>query len=115
MLRGRLEEKVERVVNRQLSHQIDLDPKLTHLFRKRQAGHIIALRILLPVDEMLCRRDSLRVRQNGGTAVRSGAQPHEVRPQRDKSIVLVVGDVVQGDVDAHAIVSKCWPPSLWRA
>jgi hypothetical protein len=98
-----LEEEVERIVDRQLGDEIDLDAQLVHLVGERQPRHVVAVRILLPVQEVLRRIDALRVRQNGSPAMRRRSQPYELRRQYDGPIVAVVSDVTQRDVDAHAI------------
>ena len=66
----RLEEEVERVVDRHLGDEIDLEPELTDPLGEGQSRQIVALRILLPVDEMrawrnLASRTRIGVRQCG--------------------------------------------------
>ena len=51
----RLQKKVERIEHRHLGDQIHLDAQLARRFREHQAGQIVRLRILLPVDEMFAR------------------------------------------------------------
>jgi hypothetical protein len=51
----RLEEEVEGVDDRHFGHQSTSMLELARLFREDQAGQVVALRVLLPVDEMLFR------------------------------------------------------------
>src|SRR6185295_19806570 len=50
---GRLEKEVERIDHRQLGDQIDIDDELARLLRKDDTRKEIAVRILLPVEELL--------------------------------------------------------------
>ena len=49
----RLEEEVERIDHRHLGDQIDVDGELARLLRKDEAREVVAVRILLPVEEVL--------------------------------------------------------------
>jgi hypothetical protein len=49
----RLKEEIEGIDHRHLGDQIDLDPELAGFLREHQARQVIALRVLLPVDEVL--------------------------------------------------------------
>lgn len=48
----RLEEEVERIDHRQLGDQVDLDRQLSRALGEHRAGQVVAVRILLPVQEM---------------------------------------------------------------
>ena len=48
----RLQEEVERVDRHHVGHQIDRDVEMRDALGEHHAGKVIALRILLPVDEM---------------------------------------------------------------
>jgi hypothetical protein len=50
---GRLEEKVEGIVDGHFGHQVHLDTELVNLLREGKARHIVALRILLPIQEVV--------------------------------------------------------------
>ena len=95
----RLEKKVEGIDDRHFGHQVHLDPELTGLLRKHQARQVIALRILLPVDEMIGRRDIQGIGEDRGARMGGRAQAHDLRPEIDQAVVTVVGDMAQGDVD----------------
>ena len=99
----RLEEEVERVVDGHLGDQVDLDAELAHLLREREPRDVVALRILLPVEEVLGWRDALRIGQDRRAAVRRRTQADELRRQCDRPVVAVVRHVVKGDVDAQGI------------
>ena len=101
----RLEEEVERVEHRHLGDQIDFDAQFLRRLGKHQPGQVVRLRILLPVHEMPGRRHPHRIGQDARAGVRAGTQPNDLRAQGDRTIVAVVRDVVQGDMDRHGGVS----------
>ncbi len=98
-----LEEEVERIVDRHFGHQVDLDAELVDLLRKRQAGDVVALRILLPVQKVAGRRNPLRVRQDGRPAVRRRTQAYELRRQFHGTVVPVMGHMAERDMDTQLI------------
>ena len=51
----RLEKEVERVVDGHLGDQVDLDPEQIDLLGEREPRDVVALRILLPVQEVRSR------------------------------------------------------------
>ena len=53
LLGVRLKEEIEGIDDRHLGHQIDFDPEFARLLREDQPGQVVALWILLPVDEVL--------------------------------------------------------------
>ncbi len=97
----RFEEEVERVDDRQFGDEIDLDLEFACLFRKDQAGEVVRLRILLPVDEVLVRRDLQRVAEDRRARVRRRAQPDDLGREADRPVVAIVRDVVEGNMDRH--------------
>ena len=50
-----LDKEIERIDHGHLGREIDLDAELGGLFRKDEARQPVAVRVLLPVDEMLRR------------------------------------------------------------
>lgn len=62
---------------------------------------IVSLRILLPVAEVIGGRDTHRITDNFGSTVRRRPKPDHLRPQRNKSIVLIIGFVMNGDAYGH--------------
>ena len=104
-----LEEEVERIVHRHVGDQVDRDLELRGLLREHQPGEMVALRILLPVDEMGLRLDLQRIGQDRGAAVRGGPQAHDLRPQRHRPVVGVGRPMMQRDVNAHGamLVGTC--------
>mmetsp|Transcript_20387 Transcript_20387/g.78151 ORF Transcript_20387/g.78151 Transcript_20387/m.78151 type:complete len:242 (+) Transcript_20387:940-1665(+) len=101
----RFEEEVEGVVDRHLGHQVHRDGELGRLLGEDQAGQVVGERILLPVDEVGRGLDAQGVAEDGRAAVRRGAQPDDLRAEVDRAVVAVAGDVLEGDVDAHAWVT----------
>src|SRR5689334_9225297 len=54
--RGRIDEKIERIDDRHVGEKIDRDGELPRALGKDEAGKPVAVRILLPVHEVLGRR-----------------------------------------------------------
>src|SRR5713226_308867 len=61
----------------------------------------IAVRILLPVDEMTVRFDTQRVTRDRGAAVRRRPQTYDLRRKRDQAIVVVDRLVMNGYPNSH--------------
>ncbi len=89
-----LDEEIERVDHGHLRREIDLDLQLGGLFRKDIARQPVALRVLLPVHEMVRWQDLERIAQDRGTRVRRRAQADGLRAEVDRSVVFVVRDVM---------------------
>ncbi|CAM5190161.1 hypothetical protein BTHI11S_02507 [Bosea thiooxidans] len=98
----RRDEEVERVDDRQLGDEIDLDAELADRLGKDEARQPVAGRVLLPVHEMLRGRDLQRVAFDPGPAVRRRPQPHGLGAERDRPVVAVMRDVVQRGDDGQA-------------
>ncbi len=88
-----LEEEIERVDDRHLGHQTDLDDELARRLGEDEAGEIVRLRVLLPVEEMLRRLDLERIAQDRRAAMRRRAQPHCLRTEMDQTIIAVARPV----------------------
>ncbi|CDF96513.1 hypothetical protein BN844_4972 [Pseudomonas sp. SHC52] len=97
------EEKIERIEHRHFRQQIDLDPQFFGFLGEYQARQVIALGILLPVDEVLLRRNLQRIGKNPRTAVGRGAQAHDLRAEFNGPVVTVMRDVMQCDMDRHGV------------
>src|SRR5574343_1536578 len=82
-------------------HEIHLDTKLGGLLRKDHTCQIIRLRILLPVDEMLTGHNAHGVAENASTRMRARPQANDLWPQINGTIIAIVGNVIEGDVDRH--------------
>ncbi len=100
-LRRFLDEEVERVDDGEVGHEVDGDVEKIGRLGKHQAGHEVAERILLPVDEVFTRRDAKAVRQNRCSAVRGRPQPHHMRMDLHGSIEAVRRAVLDADMNAH--------------
>ncbi|MNF64412.1 hypothetical protein D3C84_461410 [compost metagenome] len=98
-----LKEKIEWVEDRHLGQQIDLDAQLISFFREHQPRQVVALRVLLPVDEVLLGRDFQRIRQNPRAAVGGGTQANDLRAEFDSAVIAVMRDVVQCDMNRHGV------------
>ena len=101
VLRIVVEPEVERVQHRHLGDQVNRDLQLPRGFIEHQPSKIVGLRVLLPVDEMLSRLDPQRVRQDPCATMGRRTQTHHLRAQIDGTIVAVVRDVVERDMNRH--------------
>ena len=95
------EEEVEGIVDGHFGDEVDLDFERAGFFREDETGEVIGLRVLLPVEEVFGWGDAERVAENSGAAVGSGAETDDLGAERDGAVVLVGGDVVEGDVNGH--------------
>ena len=96
-----LEEEVERIDDRHVGDEVDLEHQLGRVLRKDEARLVVAERILLPVEEVRLRLDAQRVRDDRRAAVRRGAQANDVRRGADRPVVAVASRMVQRDADAQ--------------
>ena len=99
VLRFRLQKEIKRVDDRHVGHQVDLDHQFSGGLGEHQAGLVIALRILLPVNQVCAGMDIQRVAVDRRTAVGSWAQADRMGPEFDRSIVLIGCLVLQGNPD----------------
>ena len=97
-----LDEEVERVDDRDLGDEIDLDLQRPRQLGEHHPRQVVAVRILLPVQEVRLGRDAQRVAEDRRPAVRRRPQPDGLRRQRDRPVVAVAGAVGEGDVNGHA-------------
>ena len=97
----RLDEEVERVDHRHLGREVHLDPQAVGLLEEDQPGEPVAVRVLLPVDEMIGRRHLQRIAGDLRPAVRRGPQTDHLRPERDGPVVVIVRHVVDRGAHRH--------------
>ena len=100
-LRVVLEEKVERIDHRHIGDEIDFHFEMPGQLRMHKAREVIALRILLPVEEVVGRLNAQRVAEDRGAAMRSGTQADHLGSQGHQTIILVSRFVVEGYPDTH--------------
>ena len=100
-LRRILDKEIERIDHRQLGQQIDLDREMVDRLGKHHPRLPIAVRILLPVDEVVRRTDRQRIIGHRRPTVRRRPKPDDLRPQLDRFVVGIAGEVMQGCLD-HA-------------
>jgi len=103
-----LDEKIEGIDDREFGRQIDLDLEFLDRLGKDIAREPVAVRILLPIDEVFGRRDLERIARHPGAAVGGGAQPDRLRPQRDRPIIGIAGDVMQADEYRQGVAFRDW-------
>ncbi len=98
---GILQEKVERIDHGHFRDQADLDGEMLHWFREDQAGKVIALRVLLPVDEVTGGLDLERVGGDWDAAVGCGPEANHLRRETYQAVILVIRLVMQRDTYGH--------------
>jgi hypothetical protein len=96
------DKEIEWIDDLHVGEEIDGDGEFRGLFGKHEARQPIAVRILLPVHEMLRRRHRQRVARNPRAAVRRRPQPYDLRTKAGRPIVSVASGVVEPDEDGHA-------------
>ena len=100
----RLDEEVERIVDGHVGNQIDLDLQFRHRLGKNVAGEVVAVGILLVIHEMAGRADLQRMAENLGPRIGRRPQPDGLRAQRNRAVIPVMGQVVEGGFDRHSAV-----------
>ena len=74
------------------------------LLREDVAREVVSLRVLLPVDEMLGRRDLQRIGNDARAAMGSGPQPDDLWSERHEPVVAIVRDVIECDMYGHGCI-----------
>src|SRR5215471_21645504 len=92
--RIRLDKKIEGIDDLHVGHEIDRDSEFGGLLREHQTGEPIAMRILLPVLEMLGREHLEGIALDRRPAMGRRAQADHLRAKADRSIITIAGDVV---------------------
>ncbi len=90
-----LDEEVERIDHHQIGDQVHRHAELAGRLGHDDSRQPVAVRILLPVDEMLLGQDRQRIIGNGGPAVRCGTQPDRLRAQHDRVVVAIRRQMVE--------------------
>ncbi len=101
VLRVRFQKEVKGVLHRHVGDQIDRDLELLDRVRIDDAGLVVAVGVLLPVDEIALGLDLERIAEDRRAGVRGRAQADHLRAHLDLAVVNVGGPVVQGDMNAH--------------
>jgi len=100
-LRRFLDEEVERIDHGHLGHEVDLDPQLADRIGEDEPGQIVAVGVLLPVEEVGAGFDAQRVATNGDPAMGRGPQPDDVGQERDQPVIAVGRLVIESDENWH--------------
>ena len=100
--RRRIDKEVERIDDGHIGEEINRDAELGRPFGKDETRQPVSVRILLPVHEMLGRRDLERIARDPGAAVGRRPQANDMRTERDGTVVAVTRDVLEADQDRHA-------------
>ncbi len=100
-LGGVLQEIIEGAVGREIRHEIDAHLEVVRLLGHDDAGEVVPVRILLPVQEVAGGLDVEGVAMDRRPVVRRRPQADRLRPEQDGSLVAVAGSVVKGDADGQ--------------
>ena len=73
---------------------------------KHQPRHVVGVRVLLPIAEMIGGLYLLAVGNDPCAAMRRRTQANDLRPEMDRAVVSIVRDVVKRDVDSHSSQKK---------
>ncbi len=101
--RAFLDEEIERIVDRHVGDDVDLDLQLPDQLGKHIARQPVAVGVLLVIHEMIGRCHLERMRNDPRAAVRRGPETDDLRPERDRAVVSVVCEVMDGGSDGHAV------------
>ncbi len=96
-----VDEKIERIDDGHVSHQIDRDLQRFSFLREHQTGDPVAERILLPVQKMSGGFDVERIAENGRAAMRGRTQSNLVRPEVHCTVKAVARLVIERNADGH--------------
>ena len=107
-LRALLNEKVERVVDRHVGDDVDFDLQFVDQFGEDVAGEPVAVGVLLVVHEMVGRRHFQGMRDDPGPAVRRGPEADDLRAERDRPVIFIVCQVMDGGSDRHGPTGAVW-------
>src|SRR5262249_12582422 len=103
------DEEIERIYHRHVGDEIDRDGEFASLLWKDETCEPVSIRILLPVHEVLRRRDFERVAFDPRAAMGGRAQPNDLRREADRPIVAVPCDVVEVGEDRHIATLRPLP------
>ena len=96
-----LDEEIEWIDHTHVGRQVDDDVERRGGLGEDEPCDPVAVRVLLPVEEIRVRRDVQRVAEDQRTAVRRRAQPDLVRRECDRPVESVRCAVMQRDADGH--------------
>ena len=95
------EEEVEGIDHRHVGNQIDFHFEMLGEFGVDETCEVVALGVLLPVEEMVGGLNAERVTEDRRAAMGSGAEANHLRSEGHQTVVGVGGFMVKGYADAH--------------
>ena len=90
-----LGEEVERIDHHHLGGEVDGDAEIPRRLGKHDPRQPVAVRVLLPVDEVRARLDGHRIAGDSRAGVRRRPQANHVRTELHRLVIAVAGDVVE--------------------
>ena len=98
-LRLGIEEEIEGVDRHEIGDEIDRQGELARRLRKHDPRQVVALRILLPVEEVVARLDDERVAQDPGAAMGGRTEPDDMRREAHGPVEGIGRAMMEGDAD----------------
>jgi len=99
-----LDKEVERIDHCHVGDQVDRNAQLANFLGKDDSCLEVAVRVLLPIDEVIGRLNLERVTQDRRPAMRCRPQSHHLWPQRGRSSVAIVSLMIERDANCHACI-----------
>ena len=106
LLRIGFDKKIERIEHLEIGKEINDNGEFGGLFGKDETRQPIAVRILLPVHEVIARRDRERVARHARATMRRRPQTDHLRAEVDWATILVARGVMETDQDRHRTLPR---------
>ena len=109
------DKEIKGIVDRHVRRHVHFDPQLGHRAVKDIARQPVAIGVLLVVHEVVGGRHFQRMGDHARAAMGRGAQADNLRTQRHRAVVKVMGQVVDAGEDRHGglFSGQAWWDS-WR-
>ena len=98
----------------EIGNEVDLDLEFGHRVREDEAGEVVAVGVLLKIDEVILWRDLQRMGENLGAGMGGRLQPDDLRSELDRVVILVVGEMIDACLDRHSLPLRCSPCRFFR-
>ena len=95
------DEEIKGVVDRHVGDEVDLDLQLRDRLRKDEARKVVAVGILLQVDEVRIRRNLQRMTEDFRLRMCRRFQADDLRAQDDRLVVFIMRQVIDTGLNRH--------------
>jgi hypothetical protein len=96
-----IEKEVEGVDGLKVGDQINLDGEFRRGIEEEHIGLLVLVRIKPPLEDAAVGFNFQFVLEDRGAALESGAKLDGLRANEDRSLILIVGPVVESDFQSH--------------